>query len=332
MQLIPIENVNAIELFKSEKTLAELLGEIKKTATDFKPDTSTEKGRKEIASQAYKVSQSKTVIDAAGKDLTAEWLRQKQEVDAGRKTARDFCDNWRDEIRQPLTELETEEKERAAAAAFKAEVAADELEAHDRNDLFDREQKVLAAEAAIAAKEEATRIAQEQQDAEDRRTATEKRLKAEADERAKREAEESIERERQKVIEAERVAREQAEQAERDRIAAEAERKAEQERARLAEIEAAKQSERDRLQAIKDTEDRIERERIESERLAGIERQKEERKANQKRHVSKVNKSVVDSLIANGIAKSVANRVVELVACEAIDNIRIEYLAARLSA
>jgi len=331
-QLIPIENVNAIELFKSEKTLTELLGEIKKTATDFKPDTSTEKGRKEIASQAYKVSQSKTVIDAAGKDLTAEWLRKKKEVDAGRKTARDFCDNLRDEIRQPLTEWEDEEKKLAVIAAQKAETEADELEAYAENDLFDRERRLLAAEAEIAAKEEAARMAQEEQDAEDRRIATEKRLKAEADERAKREAEESIERERQKVIEAERATREQAKHAERDRIAAQEREQARIEADKQREIEAARQAERDKLQAIKDTEIRIEHDRIEAERIAGIERQKEERKANQKRHVSRVNKSVVDSLIANGIAKATANKVVELVACEAIDNIRIEYLTARLAA
>ena len=59
MQLIPIENVNAIELFSNEKSIQAVLDEIKEAATDFEPDVSTPDGRKEIAAQAYKVSISK---------------------------------------------------------------------------------------------------------------------------------------------------------------------------------------------------------------------------------------------------------------------------------
>jgi len=321
MQLIPIENVNAIELFKSEKTLAELLSEIKKTATDFKPDTSTPDGRKVIASQAYKVSQSKTVIDSAGKDLTAEWLRKKKEVDAGRKTARDFCDNLRDEIRKPLTDWEESEKKLAAAAALKAEMQADEIDAYERNDLFDREAKMAAWEVEQEALESAKVAKEAAEKAAAERAATAKRLRDEAEAKAKQDAADAIQREKDR-----------ADQAEKDRVEANAkavrERAEEKERARLAEIEAARQAERDKLQAIKDTEDRLERERIETERLAGIEREKAERKANQKRHVSKINKAVVAAFVDNGISHGDAGRIVDLIACESIQHVRIDYLEA----
>lgn len=314
-QLIPIENVNAIEVFKDDKTLANLLSEIKKTATDFKPDTSTDKGRKEIASQAYKVSQSKTVIDKAGKELTEEWLRKKREVDSGRKTARDFCDNLRDEIRQPLTEWEAQQQAEAEAAALKAKVEADEIEAYAQNDLIDREAKVREAEARIAAEEaEKARIKAEQK-AEAERKEREERIRKEAAEQAAKEAEAALQAEKDRVANAEREAKEAAE------------------RAKQAEIEAAKQAERERLQAIKDTEDRVERERVEAERLAQIERDKEEKKAKQKRHVAKIHNGLIDSLVgAVKCTPEEAKAIVIAIASGKIPRVSINYLEERKAA
>ena len=91
--LIPLETVNAVEIFSEAKTLHALLAEIRIQATDFVPDVTTKEGRAEIASRAYKVSRSKTVIDDARKELTAEWLAKKQSVDSLGKIARNFCDN-----------------------------------------------------------------------------------------------------------------------------------------------------------------------------------------------------------------------------------------------
>lgn len=308
-QLIPIENVNAIEVFKDSKTLNELLAEIKKAAMDFAPDTSTDKGRKEIASQAYKVSQSKTVIDKAGKELTEEWLRKKREVDIGRKTARDFCDNLRDEIRLPLTEWEARQQAEAEAAALKAKIEADEIEAYAQNDLIDREAKVREAEARIAAEEaEKARIEAERK-AEVERKEREERIRKEAAEQAAKEAEAAL-------------------QAEKDRAEA-AKREAEYaaERARQAEIDAAKQAERDRLQAIKDTEERIARERAEAERLAQIEREKEEKKARQKQHMAKIHNGIVDALVESiGCTKDEAKEIVIAIASNKIPRLSIDYL------
>ena len=102
--LLPIESVNAIELFSSPINMQVMLDKITEMAGSLSPDTSTAAGRKEIASMAYAVARSKTTIDDAGKTLVAEWKKRSGEVDAGRKQARDYLDELRDKTRLPLTE------------------------------------------------------------------------------------------------------------------------------------------------------------------------------------------------------------------------------------
>ena len=89
-ELLPLESVNALELFSSLPTLSAFLDEIEKEATDFEPDTETCTVRKQIASQARKVSSSKVILDKAGKGLTDDWWNKKKAVDGFRKTSREF--------------------------------------------------------------------------------------------------------------------------------------------------------------------------------------------------------------------------------------------------
>src|SRR5690606_16760256 len=77
-------------------------------------DVTTAKGRKEIASLAYKVAQSKAAIDAEGKKLKEQYTVITSKIDADRKIARDQLDAERDRIRQPLTDWENAKKEREA--------------------------------------------------------------------------------------------------------------------------------------------------------------------------------------------------------------------------
>ena len=318
MQLIPIENVNAIELFKDQDTLQKLLDEIKNTATDFKPDTSTPDGRKEIAAQAYKVSKSKGVIDTAGKELTLDWARKKKVVDAGRRLARDFCDNLRDEIRKPLTDYETEEARLAKIAAQKAELEATELEAYAENELFDRELKVREAEARMEAERiEIERIENERREAEDRK-ALEDQIRKDAEARANREAAEAIEHERQKAVDAERMAREQAEQVEHDRIASE-----ERERSRIKQAEADKQAAIEHeKQRAKDEADRIERDRLRL--IADNEREAQARAADTENRRT-INNAIVDALVAGGVTQKASKQVVTLIASGKVPSVSIRY-------
>ena len=300
MQLIPIENVNAIELFKDSASLEKLLAEIKKTATDFVPDTSTPVGRKEIASQAYKVSQSKTVMENAGKALTEGWVKQKKVVDAGRRRVREFCDELRDEIRQPLTEFEAQEKIEAEAAALKAKIEADEIAAHSENNLIDRENRM----AAFEAKEKA------------------KRIEAERIEADKIETEAREKREKEIRIKAAEDAERRAEQAEQDRIDAEA-------RAEHNRIEAEKRAEQEKKDAIAREQLRAknEAEQKERDRLRGIEDERIEtqRRAANHENRRKINGQIIAALVEGGVSKTAATKVVSLVGKGEVPAMSIRY-------
>ena len=126
--LIPLESVNALEVFTGAK-LDDLLAEIRKEAVSLVPNVDTAAGRKEIASQAYKVARSKTAIDDAGKMLVADLKKQTGEIDAARKKARDTLDALRDEVRQPLTDWEAEQERIASEKAAAEEAERARLEA-----------------------------------------------------------------------------------------------------------------------------------------------------------------------------------------------------------
>lgn len=227
--LIPVEQINAVTIF-TEGGLKELLARIETEAASHVPDISTDKGRKEIASIAYKVARSKTTIDDAGKNLVSGWKKQAAEVDASRRHARDFLDNLRDKVRRPLAEWEEEQvriaeekriAEEAEQARLEAERAAEE--AARLADLEERERKVREAEEAQErarqeqarkereATEEAARIEREQQ------------LKAEAEERGRQKAaREAEEREQRSLAEEAQKRQEEAaratDKAHRDKI------------------------------------------------------------------------------------------------------------------
>jgi len=228
-------------------------------------------------------------------------------VDAGRKTARDFCDNLRDEIRKPLTEYDDEQARLAAAAATKAEMEADELAAYAENDLIDREAKVLAFELEQeAAETERLRVAQERIDAE----AEEKRveqIRIDAEAKATREAAEELqeaqdktarlEQERLDAIEAERIRVKDAEQAKKDAI---------------------EQAE----QRARDEADRVERERL---RLIDENEREAQARAADKENRRTVNNAIVDALVAGGTSKTAAVNTVKLIATGKVPHVSIAY-------
>lgn len=92
-----------------EKVAAEVRGHV--------PDLTTDKGRKAIASLAYKVARSKTALDEAGKALTEDKRAEIKKVDEARKVIRDKLDALKEEARKPLTEWEQAEKDRVQQVA-----------------------------------------------------------------------------------------------------------------------------------------------------------------------------------------------------------------------
>lgn len=104
--LVTIEPVNALAIFTTPEKVDPILEAIRKVVSEFEPDVTTAKGRKEIASIAHKVAQSKTYLDGIGKKLTDEYKEIPKKIDANRKRIRDELDALKDEVRRPLTEWE----------------------------------------------------------------------------------------------------------------------------------------------------------------------------------------------------------------------------------
>lgn len=312
---------NPIEIFTGG-TVRSVIDSIKEQARSIVLDPSTDKGRKEIASLAYKLARTKTALDDAGKSLTEDQRKQIDRVNEERRFVREELDALKDEIRRPLTEYEEREKARvaghesriAAIAAIDANLPRDSAgiahliaQAKATNlDGFDefRSRAETTLQASLHRLQSAFTIAKED---EDRRAAEEVRKRQEEAERLERERIEREEREARIAAEAAEKARVEAEQkaAEEARKAEEAresERKAEA--ARLAAIEAEKAeaaaaAERERLAAeerhkreIAEAEARAKQEAEEKERqrLAAeeAERKAAEARANHSRHRAKI--------------------------------------------
>lgn len=114
--LIIPQGSSLADLFKAHGGVDPIIERIKEQVAMHHPDVTTAKGRKEIASLAYKVSQSKTALDDAGKKLAEDAKREVALIDAARKKIRDACDAIRDQARKPLTEWEAAEDARVNAA------------------------------------------------------------------------------------------------------------------------------------------------------------------------------------------------------------------------
>lgn len=123
-ELENIEKMSPAKLFKP-KFMPTLLKAIEVEATAEVPDVNTDEGRKAITSTAYKVARSKTTIDELGKDFVADQKLAIKAVDEIRKLARDFLDNLKVKVREPLTEWEEAEEARVQKIAAKLEVIKD---------------------------------------------------------------------------------------------------------------------------------------------------------------------------------------------------------------
>jgi colicin import membrane protein len=99
-------------VFADPRKAEELFAHIEREIAEFTPDLSTDKGRKAIASLAYKVAQTKTAIDAAGADLNEEANKRIGVVNAERRRLKARLEALQTKARQPLTEWETKEEQR----------------------------------------------------------------------------------------------------------------------------------------------------------------------------------------------------------------------------
>ncbi|MFG6063703.1 cell envelope biogenesis protein TolA [Enterobacter ludwigii] len=316
--LVVIEKANAMTVFKSADQIEDILQKVEREVMSFVPDVTTAKGRKEIASLAYKVAQTKTYLDGLGKDLVAELKEIPKLIDANRKTVRDRLDELKEKARQPLTDYEVEqerikqeEEAKRAAEELAKKIESDHEMALLMNDAFDRE------------------LAEKKAEQERQRIAREEEIKRQAEERAKREAEE-------KAAAEIAAAKKREEEAIAAKAQAELLAKQEKEKAEREAKEALERAEREKQEAIEaerkkaqDEADRIRREAEEKEaaRLAEEKRIKdeEERRAQDKAHRKDVNNKILADLIKAGASEDVAKSIITAIVKGEVFATRIAY-------
>lgn len=335
-----------------EKKRDDLFAHIRREIDAFTPDISTAKGRDAIKSFAYKITRTKTAIDAAGKELNEEARARINVVDAARRDARAELDKLAEQVRKPLTDWEEAEAARVArgqalietfktAAVVTLEDTAASVRERgteiwntsvDANDIGDdlfaeasavKQATVVALKTALARleKEEADRAELERlrQEAEER--AEQDRLADEAAAREAREAEEARIAEERRVeaekAEAERLARIEREAADRARREAEAAKQAEIDAAnrRAEEAERAAQAERDRIAAA------------EAAREAEAERNRREAEARaaDQAHRSAVMKAAKEAIMTCGVDEEAARKVVLLIRAGEVPHVTLGF-------
>ena len=348
----------AVQVYSTPKGLDPFLAKVREEIDAFVPDVTTPKGRKEIASVAYKVAQSKTALDGMGKELVAELKDIPRKIDEERKRMRDLLDQWRDEVRKPLTEWEEAEENRVKAIRDRLSLFDACTDNHNSSELksaleslesiaIDDTWQEFATEAAKAkdACVNRLKVAIMMQQKAEAEAAEQDRLRQEAEEKARIERDEHI---RKEAAEAERKAAEERAEKERqrveqERIAAqqEAERKEREHQAELERVKrekaeseflalrqqqesaerarlAAEQAERDKQAAIE-----AERKRIEAQRIA--DQLDADRKAASKAHRQKINREALDDLVASGMTQDSAKALIESIVRGEIRNITVNY-------
>lgn len=257
--------------------------DVKRETDKLEIDLTTDSGRKRIASMAYKVAQTKTAIDDAGKTLTAEWRDKIGVVDKARRDIRDRMDALKAEVRRPLTEWEEAE----AARVDRVETLLSRWRSFGRVEIDDTPDDLTERLEEMAA----TQIAGDEfgghfDIAVNLRASLMDTL-ASARERMIKEAEDRTELERLRVANAERVAAEQARQEEaekRQREADEADRLA----AEAAHAEAERKANEEAIAKRAAEAARAEAERLHSEALAAEKRRADDAEAAQRAEAKRI--------------------------------------------
>lgn len=327
-------------MFSEPKQVDDMISRLEAEALSHAPDLTTAKGRKAIASLAYKVAQSKTALDKAGKGLTDDARAQIAAVDAERRKIRERLDALKEKVRKPLDEWEAAEEARiqglkdrverlrtahstlpddATSDQIKAllarvegtaiddtwaEFIADAAKFKDQAVVTLRHMAQIAetreAEQAELARLRAEAAAREEQERQ-RKAAEEAEARRAAEEKAEAERRERIEREKQEA--AERAAREAE-----DRAKAEAERAAKEAAEREAEYKRQIAESKAREEAAAQAE---------RDRIAAAQRAEDE--ARQKREADAAHRANIRSKIVDALATMAGNATPEAIADALMD-------------
>jgi|DEB0MinimDraft_6_1074348.scaffolds.fasta_scaffold06965_6 hypothetical protein len=217
-----INNIKPVELFNNSDNVDSLISAIESLINDHVPDTSTDKGRKEIASLAYKVSQTKSKLEKLGKDLVADEKEKIKKVDSERIRLTKHLDELRNKARQPLT-LWEEEQDRIKREIEQFKVELNSLKPileDDINSLKSKLEKLENFNFSIFENggEFEKSIAESNKNALISRKSELELIEKQKIELAKLESEKKAEQERQAKIKAEQEAKELAEKEAKEKI------------------------------------------------------------------------------------------------------------------
>lgn len=349
--LVIIPEETAFDVFASvdAKAIEPYLMQIRRKVDEFQPSLRTVTSRKQIASMARKVSESKVYLESIGKKLADDQKEIPKRIDATRRKVKDYLDALRDEVRQPLTDWENAEEARvarhtAAIGAIRALTVGTGLLVDEWRQRLAEAEAVVINDAChefasdyVAAKVETiaalmVNIAKQEQADADRAE-----LDALRKEKAARDAAEAERAREAAAAEAERQRVEKEAEAKRQsEAAAAAAEKAAAERAELEKTLAAERAKNDALAANLKAQQEAERKAREiaqaaaAEAAAKAKAEADEKAAQAKReadkaHMGKVNRGAVAAFVAGGIDEDVAKAVLKLIITKQIPNVFIQY-------
>lgn len=333
--IVAYVTANPVVVLTDEARYSEFYRQVKAELDAHIPDITTTKGRSEIASLAYKVTRSKTAIDAAGKKLNEDARKQINAVDAQRRKIREELDALAADVRKPLTEWEEAEKKRQAtvSSAF-AELHAviqmpapagassecirdriEELEA-ERFDPAVFADQLIDIEALHARALAAVRAAYDRQSQYEADQAELSHLRAEQEER------ERVEREAQERAEAEQRERDRLQREETERKAREDEiaRRAREDEQRTAQ-EAIARAEREASE-VRERAEKAERDRNEAEQRM---RDEEAARAADREHRAQVMGEAKAALMQIGTGEATAKKIVLAIVAGEIPHVTLKF-------
>jgi colicin import membrane protein len=349
-QLTVLQNLSPVEIFSAEK-VDSILNKIAEEAKSVVHDVSTPNGRKEIASLAYKIAQSKTFMDDCGKKLGEDAKKTLDTINAERKKIRENLDALKEEVRKPLTEWEEAEEQRKNT--HKAALVAIENESQEisRNwqmmeksyiDGFltgldteiDWQEFQQDATTVITAAKERTQIALTRKNEHEEKEAELQKLRAEKLEREQKEAEEKLKLEMKYRAEAEAKAKAEAEERakreekerEEKRIAREKQLAAEKEAAiKYEQEQSAKRLKEAEARAKKEKEEAVERERQRAENQKRQEAEAEAKRQANIKHKTKINNEILAALKVNGLDDETGKKIITAIVSGLIPHTKINY-------
>ena len=292
--LAKIESMRAVDIY-TKGGVEPIMEAITAEVRNFKPDTSTDKGRKEIASLSGKVSKAKAAMERAADTLTEEAKALVKSVNTVKKDISERCAALRDEARQPLSEYEAEQERIKELENIAAKKILDEAEAHYLNGIYDQARDQENRQAELERKEQEMAAREAAIEAEKQKLIDAENERIRLAEKAESDRLQAIEDEKQKVLRAEREVQE-----------AEDRRKLEEERIAAAVIHA-KNDERKR-----------------NERVAEQDREAQRKRDENKRIVTRVHNKIIDEL-SGVISTQDARKVVDAIAAGKVPHVSITY-------